>query len=619
MSNLIRHLNNKIYWLVIADIVSVALACFGWLIIRFDVFGVPKEYLQLTLLYLSPDILIAVLVFYFFRMYHSVWRFASIREIMTLLAAVAVIDVVELLYKEVVLVHVTAHVPWSFFFIYPMLLFFLASFSRMSVRLMRRFKQDQEGTRIKRNTLVVGAGAAAHMMINEINLNPTAENKIVCIVDDSQSKRGKYIHGIKIVGGRKQIPALVKKYNIEEIIIAIPSASPDTISKIVEICYETNCRVRRLPSLTHVVEGKLASSIRDVSYEDLLSRKPVNPDLPGLRAVLTGKTILVTGGGGSIGSELCRQIAAYKPKRLLIFDIYENGAYRLQMELTRTYPNLEVHVLIGSVRDKNRLKDIFETYRPELVYHAAAHKHVPLMEESPGEAIKNNCLGTLNLCRLADQYGVFGFLLVSTDKAVRPTNIMGATKRICEMIVQYYAECSKTRFVAVRFGNVLGSDGSVVPLFVKQIEDGGPVTVTHKEITRFFMTIPEAVSLILETAILAKGGEIFVLDMGKQVRIYDMAEKLIQMKGLRPGIDIKIEITGLRPGEKLYEEILMDEEGIQKTDNDMIFIGQPIQFDRQHFIHQLECLILSAKENDPRIKELASDVCGTYTVMNDEK
>jgi FlaA1/EpsC-like NDP-sugar epimerase len=619
VTRLFKHMNSRIHWLIVADIFSVCLAAFGWLIIRFDVFEVPMEFVELTLIYLIPDVLITLLVFYAFKLYHSVWRFASLDEILTLLFSVLIIDVVQVLYKQLVLASVTMSVPWSFFFIYPMLLFFFASLSRMSVRIIRRYRQPEEAGYAKRNTLVVGAGAAAHMLINELMLNPSAENKIVCIVDDSQNKRGKYIHGIKIVGGRKQIPEMVKKYNVEEIIIAIPSAGPKTISDIVEICYQTKCRVKRLPSIAHVAEGKLSTNIKDVSYVDLLSRKPINSNHPGLREALEGRTILVTGGGGSIGAELCRQIASYHPKQLIILDVYENGAYNLQMQLARNHPELDVHVLIGSVRDYNRLEAIFETYRPELVYHAAAHKHVPLMEESPGEAIKNNCMGTLNLCQLADKYGVYGFLLVSTDKAVRPTNIMGATKRICEMIVQYYAGKSQTRFVAVRFGNVLGSEGSVVPLFFKQIEQGGPVTVTHKDITRFFMTIPEAVSLILETALMAKGGEIFILDMGKQVRIYDMAEKLIQMKGLRPGIDIKIEITGLRPGEKLYEELLLEEEGISKTNNEQIFIGRPIEFDREHFLLQLEALILAAKENNPRLKEMAGNVCCTYVITENKE
>jgi FlaA1/EpsC-like NDP-sugar epimerase len=602
------------FWLMVIDILSVIFAAYGWLLIRFDIFNIPMVYADLTLIYIVPDILITILLFHLFKLYHSVWSFASLDEVIAIFLSVATNVAVQIFYKEFIFVHTVGHVPWSYYLVFPILLFICASFSRMSPRLLRRFIYKTASTVEKRNTLVVGGGAAAYMLINELRVNKNAPNRIVCIVDDNPHKAGKYMLGIPISGDRNQIPSLVEKYGIEEIIIAIPSAEPEVISNLVEICYQTNCRIRKLPIVADLVQGDIADSVQDISFEDLLTRKVIDPEHSGLDIIFKDKCVMITGGGGSIGSELCKQIAANKPRQLLILEINENSAYRLQLELKKKYPNLDIRVLIGSVRDINRLDCIFDQYRPDMVYHAAAHKHVPLMEDAPGEAIKNNCKGTLNLCQMADKYGVRDFLLISTDKAVNPTNIMGASKRIAEMILQYYAHHSQTRFVAVRFGNVLGSDGSVVPLFLKQIEEGGPVTVTHKEITRYFMTIPEAVSLILETALLAKGGEIFVLDMGKQVKIYEMAEKLIRMKGLRPGLDIEIQITGLRPGEKLYEELLMDEEGLQKTENNLIFVGQPIQLDNENFLGQLDELFMAATENKPDIKKRASQLCATYTI-----
>ncbi len=617
MENFWKHArkHNKI-WLTLADIISVILSVFGWLLIRFDIFEIPWDYMETSLLYLVPDVLITLLVFRIFKLYHSVWSFASLDEIITIFVSVVVITVIQMSYKEILLVMILGHIPWSYYFIFPMLLFACTSVSRMSILLLRRYRNQNLDKSKKRNTMVIGAGAGAYILINELRVNPRAENQVVCIVDDNPHKAGKYMLGIPISGDRNQIPNLVEKYEIEEIIIAIPSADPAVISNLVEICYQTNCRIRKLPIVANIVQGDIADSVQDISFEDLLTRKAIDPEHSGLDVIFRNKCVLVTGGGGSIGSELCKQIAANKPRQLLILEINENSAYRLQLELKKKYTNLDIQVLIGSVRDVNRLDHIFNQYRPELVYHAAAHKHVPLMENAPGEAIKNNCKGTLNLCQMADKYGARDFLLISTDKAVNPTNIMGASKRIAEMILQYYAHHSQTRFVAVRFGNVLGSDGSVVPLFLKQIEEGGPVTVTHKDITRYFMTIPEAVSLILETALLAKGGEIFVLDMGKQVKIYEMAEKLIRMKGLRPGLDIEIQITGLRPGEKLYEELLMDEEGLQRTANNLIYVGQPILFDDEHFLHQLDKLFIAATENQPDIKERTSKLCGTYTITD---
>ena len=424
---------------------------------------------------------------------------------------------------------------------------------------------------------------------------------MVCIIDDNPAKKGKYIHGLPIVGDRDDIPKMADKYRVDEIIIAIPSASPVTIRDIISICQETNAKLKRLPSIASSLTSSLSSAIREVNYEDLLGRDAVVIENPELTDFVSGKTIMVTGGGGTIGSELCRQIIANKPGRLLIVDIYENGAYELQMELARYYPEAEVHVLIASVRDYDRLESIFKEYRPDVIYHAAAHKHVPLMEYSPNEAVKNNCKGTLNMAKLADKYEVKKFVLISTDKAVRPTNVMGATKRICEMIVQTYSRMSDTEFVAVRFGNVLGSNGSVIPLFLKQIEAGGP------------MTVSEAVSLVLQAGLLAKGGEIFVLDMGQPVKIYDLAVNLIRMKGYIPDRDIKIEIVGLRPGEKLYEELLMAEEGLESTPNDLIFVGQPIDIDKNVFLDKLNSLIEVAEANSRDIKVEIKKICDTYT------
>ena len=426
--------------------------------------------------------------------------------------------------------------------------------------------------------------------------------------------------GVPIVGTRDDVKRAVKKYNVNEIIIAMPSAASEDIKKIIAICQETKLPVKILPSVAKSLSSSIVRELRAISYEDLLGRDAIEVDATGINNFIKDKTILITGGGGSIGSELCRQVIRYEPKRLIIFDIYENNAYEIQMELERHYPYAEIITLIGSIRDYDRLEAMFDEHRPQIVYHAAAHKHVPLMEDSPNEAIKNNCLGTLNLVKLADKYLVDNFTLISTDKAVRPTNIMGASKRICEMIVQVYARKSEhTRYSAVRFGNVLGSNGSVIPLFLKQIEEGGPVTVTHKDIRRFFMTIPEAVSLVLQASLFAKGGEIFVLDMGEPVKIYELAENLIKMKGFRPHQDIEIEVVGLRPGEKLYEEVLMDEEGLNKTENNMIFVGQPIKMDDDEFLTSLDTLIRESEKNDGNIKGLVEGVCKTYTITENKK
>ena len=441
---------------------------------------------------------------------------------------------------------------------------------------------------------------------------------VVCFVDDDLNKKGKYLNGVPIAGSREDIPGLAREYRVDEIYVALPSAPAKERKKIIEICRETDCRIKVLPGIYQLLNGEVSvAKLREVQIEDLLGRDPIRVNLDEIMGYVQDKVILVTGGGGSIGSELCRQIAGHKPRQLIVFDVYENNAYDLQQELERTFPDLNLTVLIGSVRNTHRIETVFETYRPDIVYHAAAHKHVPLMENSPNEAIKNNVFGTYKTARAAGRYGAKRFVLISTDKAVNPTNIMGASKRMCEMVVQMMDRRYKTEFVAVRFGNVLGSNGSVIPLFRKQIAEGGPVTVTHPDIIRYFMTIPEAVSLVLQAGAYAKGGEIFVLNMGEPVRILDLAKNLIRLSGYVPNEDIMIEFTGLRPGEKLYEEMLMDEEGMQDTPNKLIHIGKPIEFDEEEFQKQLDELYEIANQDSDHIKEAVQRIVPTYVIKKD--
>ncbi len=489
--------------------------------------------------------------------------------------------------------------------------------SRGIIRLMNLgFTKPKNSTGHKR-ILIVGAGSAGQWLINSIQTSKNTNYYIVGLIDDNPDKNGKIIHGITVLGSTKNIPEICNETNPEEIIIAVPSIEGEARKRIYSICANTGVPVKTLPSVGEFVEGMESTDavthIRNVSIDDLLARKPVVLDNKLLYSEINNKVVMVTGGGGSIGSELCRQIAKQGPAKLVILDIYENNAYDLQMELQRAYPQMDLRVVIASVRDKERIDQVFARYRPELVFHAAAHKHVPLMEYNPGESIKNNVFGTYNVAVAADKYGTGTFVLISTDKAVNPTNIMGATKRICEMIVQSMQEHSKTEFVAVRFGNVLGSNGSVIPLFKKQIENREPITVTHKEITRFFMTIPEAAQLVLQAACYAKGGEIFVLDMGEPVKIYDLALNLIRLSGLKPYVDIDIKITGLRPGEKLYEELLMDEEGLKATENSKIFVGQPIFINRETLEKSLAKLEQAMVSNDREyIKDVVAEVVPTY-------
>ena len=601
----------RIIILIIIDAAVVTFSSIAPLALRFGIFTMDVYYLTPALKCLPIDIVIAIAVLAVFKLYNRVWTYAGIDEMIATFKASLVIEALYVIYRLLW----SIDMPRSFYVFNWVFLFILLAGARLSIRIFKQFRKKYRKTGEKRNVMIVGAGSAASLLIKELEYGPGA-SRIVCIIDDNPAKKGKYIHGFPIVGRRSDIPHMADKYDVDEIIIAIPSAPPTVTRDILSICQETNAKLKILPAISSSLTESLSRTVREVNYEDLLGRDAVVIENPELAEFVAGRTIMVTGGGGTIGSELCRQIIANKPAKLLVVDIYENGAYELQMELAQYYPEADIEVLIASVRDYDRLEDIFRRYRPDVVYHAAAHKHVPLMEFSPNEAVKNNCKGTLNMVRLADQYEVKRFVLISTDKAVRPTNVMGATKRICEMIVQTYSRMSDTEFVAVRFGNVLGSNGSVIPLFLKQIAAGGPVTLTHKEITRFFMTVSEAVSLVLQAGLLAKGGEIFVLDMGQPVKIYDLAVNLIKMKGYVPGRDIKIEIVGLRPGEKLYEELLMAEEGLESTPNDLIFIGQPIDIDREEFLEKLDKLIAIAQTNSDDIKHEIEKICDTYTITN---
>lgn len=597
----------RIAILVVIDMIIVAFSSLIPLVLRFGIFTMDHYYLASALKCLPAYMVITIAVLAVFRLYNRVWTYAGIDELISVLKASFVIEAIYVGYQ----IFTSVDMPRSFYVFNWIFLFVLLAGSRVSLRVWTQIRQKYRKIENSRNVMIIGAGSAASILIKELQFG-RGDSKVICIIDDNPAKKGKYINSIPIVGNRNDIPYMAKKYHIDEIIIAIPSASPVTIREILTICQETDARLKRLPAITSSLTSSLSQTVREVNYEDLLGREAVVIENPELTNFVSGKTIMVTGGGGTIGSELCRQIIANNPGKLLVIDIYENGAYELQMELKRFYPDADVEVLIASVRDYDRMENIFSMYKPDIIYHAAAHKHVPLMEYSPNEAVKNNCMGTLNMAKLADKYNVCRFVLISTDKAVRPTNVMGATKRICEMIVQTYNRQSKTEFVAVRFGNVLGSNGSVIPLFLKQIESGGPVTLTHKEITRFFMTIPEAVSLVLKAGLMARGGEIFVLDMGQPVKIYDLAVNLIKMKGYVPGQDIKIEIVGLRPGEKLYEELLMAEEGLQSTTNDLIFIGKPIDLDGEKFLEELNHLIQVAYNNGDTIKSEIEKVCDTY-------
>lgn len=552
---------------------------------------------------------VTVMIFFPFKLYNSLWEFASVDELMHIVLAGALVSLIKFVFNQF---RFPVAFPLSYPLISGILLIVFIGVSRLSYRFFRSRIRPESGPGRAR-TLLIGGGNAGAMALREFQTSIKSSNKVVCIVDDDYAKRGSYLRGVKIVGNRFDIKAIVDKYKIDEIVLAIPTAKATDKREILRLCQQTKCRLKTLPGIFQLANGEVSlQKIRDVDVLDLLGRDSVQVDLSGISAYIRGKTVLVTGGGGSIGSELCRQIAKNDPERLIIFDIYENNAYDIQQELLRANPGLNLTTLIGSVRDRDRVEMLFAEYHPQLVFHAAAHKHVPLMENSPNEAVKNNVFGTLNVAMAADKYHTEKFVLISTDKAVNPTNIMGATKRICEMIVQTMSNRSETVFVAVRFGNVLGSNGSVIPLFKKQIEDGGPVTVTHKDIIRYFMTIPEAVSLVLQAGALAKRGEIFVLDMGEPVRIDDLARNMIRLSGFEPDVDIEIKYTGLRPGEKLYEEMLMKEEGLKTTENNLIHIGKPLDINEDSFMQQLEELRRACADNSPEIRSCVVKIVKTY-------
>lgn len=599
-------------FLVLLDILFINASSFLALWLRFNmrIKDIESVYIVSVQDAVIANTLVTVLAFALVKLYTSLWRFASIKELVYVIEGCAV----SVLFNVFFYFFTYKPIYRSYFFLYGASLFLLTCISRFSYRLIRLLYRSNIHGRHMRNTMIIGAGEACNVVMKELELSTELDSRICCIIDDNPRKTGTYIHGVKVVGGRDEILKYADKYNINEIIMAIPSTSKAEQRKLLNICQKVpNCDLKILPGVYQLVNGEVSvSKLRNVEIEDLLGRDPVPITTEKIGRYVSDQVVLVTGGGGSIGSELCRQIAANGVRQLIIFDIYENNAYDIQQELKREYPNLDLVVLIGSVRNGRKVNSVFSQYRPDIVYHAAAHKHVPLMEDSPNEAVKNNVFGTYKVALAADKYGTKKFVLISTDKAVNPTNIMGASKRICEMIIQVFNNRSKTEFVAVRFGNVLGSNGSVIPLFKSQIEAGGPVTVTHPDIIRYFMTIPEAVSLVLQAGASAKGGEIFVLDMGQPVKIADLAKNLIRLSGYKEGTDIEIKYTGLRPGEKLYEELLMDEEGLKSTENEMIHIGKPIEFDEEEFLKDLEDLYKAAYAETDHMKRIVNKIVPSY-------
>lgn len=602
--------------LIIYDIIAVSVSGYLALLMRFELepSQIPEQFLNPYRRYNWIMIIVTILVFYVFRLYSSLWTYAGAVELINVVLAGCVVGGFQIVFYALI----DVRMPRSYWLLFTMNLIVLIFASRYFYRAFRwivGYICGENAAEMHR-VMVVGAGAAGNVLIKEIRNSRYIHKKVVCAIDDDRDKIGSFIHGVKIMGNRYEIPRLAKELAVDEIIIAMPAVSQKEIKGILDICKETGCEMKRLPGIYQLVNGDVSvAKLKDVDVNDLLGRDPIEVDLDSILGYVENKVIMVTGGGGSIGSELCRQIASHHPKQLVLVDIYENTTYDIQNELRRNYPELNLVVLIASVRNTKRMDMIFEKYRPDIVYHAAAHKHVPLMEDSPNEAVKNNVLGTWKVVQAADKWKVKRFVMISTDKAVNPTNIMGATKRICEMIIQTYNRHSETEFVAVRFGNVLGSNGSVIPLFKKQIEAGGPVTVTHPDIIRYFMTIPEAVSLVLQAGAYAKGGEIFILDMGEPVKIVDLARNLILLSGHKPDDDIKIEFTGLRPGEKLYEEMLMAEEGMQDTENKLIHIGKPIQMDEEKFMQQLNDLRDYVVQEPDDIRRVVQEIVPTYTPM----
>ena len=614
------HLLLRRVCLIILDIILTIIASVAALATRFefDITQIPEEFSCILWKYEIFFVLITLVIFGIFRIYSSLWEYAGLEEAFNIIGAVVVSTLGEL----AIVVGTGQHLPRSYYVVRTFYLAALVGASRFCYRIIRlriRKKETFTISRKKKRIMLIGAGEAGRTLIQEIQNSRYLDQKVCCVIDDNSRKVGRFIMGIRVVGDRYAIQKNVEKYGIEQIIIAIPSAGSKKLRPILDICKETGCELKILPGMYQLVNGEVnVSKLRPVNIDDLLGREEISVNMDEILNYVSGKTVLVTGGGGSIGSELCRQIATHAPGKLIIFDIYENNAYDIQQELRMKYPELNLVVLIGSVRDYNRIEKIFAKHRPDIIYHAAAHKHVPLMESSPNEAIKNNVLGTYNLVLAADRWKVKKFVQISTDKAVNPTNIMGASKRVCEMIIQSFNRHSQTDYVAVRFGNVLGSNGSVIPLFKKQIAAGGPVTVTDPEIIRYFMTISEAVSLVLQAGAYAKGGEIFVLDMGEPVKILDLATNMIRLSGYKPGKDIEIKFTGLRPGEKLYEELLMDEEGMTDTPNNLIHIGHPIDVDENKLYYALRVMEEAAANETDDMRLIMESIVPTYKVKTED-
>ncbi len=617
MELLKKIMSKKVFYsfiFVFFDIVMSVGSLYASVLTRFDFRYslIPEDLRELLPLMGMTVAVITVVVYWLCQLYNMIWNYFGLNEIGRVSIAVIVSSVVSLALTWALF----ERLPWSVYMMSFMMQIIITLITRGSFRIIDFFRSSarMKSQRINCvNTMIIGGGNAGKTLIDEYRANAAIAINPVCIIDDDPEKIGCFIDGVPVVGDRTAILHAVKTYDVTQIIFAISNISGEERRNILNICKNANCNLRVLPSMEKYVTGEVVTeSVRDVKVEDLLGRELIRVNVEEILDELSGKVIMVTGGGGSIGSELCRQIASHNPKQLIILDIYENNAYDIQQELIRKYPELDLRAIIASVRDTRRMDAVFAEFRPQIVYHAAAHKHVPLMEDSPNEAIKNNVFGTFKTASCAIKYQAEKFVLISTDKAVNPTNIMGASKRLCEMIVQTFDKTSETEFVAVRFGNVLGSNGSVIPLFKRQIEEGGPVTVTHPDIIRYFMTIPEAVSLVLQAGYYAKGGEIFVLDMGAPVKIDDLARNLIRLSGYEPDVDIKIEYTGLRPGEKLYEELLMGEEGLSKTDNELIYIGQPIDIDDTTFYTKLEHLKYSCYDNCNNIRELVADIVDTY-------
>ena len=615
-----RQWRERVIIMGVGDYVCTMVSYFLALLVRHDFMftAIDPAFLQGYLCTAPIWAGVLIVVLYVFKLYHSIWSMASVSEMYRIICAYSV----QILFYILFVIFADVHMPRSYYAIGTLFSILCTVCLRFSYRLLRfQFKGAGRNPAIKSRFMVIGAGAAGQALIRELHTTDKITSNVVCVIDDNPNKLERYIEGVQVVGNRHDIVSMARKYRVTDIIFAIPSCSQMNRSEILNICKETGCRVQTVPGIYQLVNDEVrVSQLRDVEIADILGRDQIQVNNDEILADLEGRVVLVTGGGGSIGSELCRQIARAKPGKLIIFDIYENNAYDIQLELKTAYPELDLTALIGSVRNTNRIRSVMKTYRPDIVFHAAAHKHVPLMEDSPNEAIKNNVLGTLKTAEAAAMFGVKKFVLISTDKAVNPTNIMGASKRLCEMIVQMMdRRCPGAGFVAVRFGNVLGSNGSVIPLFKKQIAQGGPVTVTDKRVIRYFMTIPEAVSLVLQAASYAEGGEIFVLEMGEPVKIDDMARNLIRLSGYKPDVDIQIVYTGLRPGEKLYEELLMDEEGLKETENRMIHIGRPIEMDDAWFAEKIRELEQASRDESDRIRELVAELVPTYRYQKTEE